>query len=1296
LNRFPIRLALFTLVCMVVLALWAPFPLAAQDGTWGRPVNLSVSGVANAPQLVRGDEGALYTYWWDQYDGLTVVRVDTEELAAPRPVPISDISYDAQGNVIINPQTGATGRVSVQSGGTLSGNDSGRVNAFFRGTTAAPIVPLRQTSTSLGSQDWSEPRTIVPGVAEWRSVTGPDGSIHLLLMYPGRTEEQMPGVYYMRSDDGGTNWDSQVLVATSLYVRMATEDASNLDLAIAEGGRLYAAWTEPGTDRAFYTWSWDGGRSWVQPQLVDPDDPTATNAQIGLGTDGNVLLIWQGTAATGEPTLMMSHSVDWGWNWTMPERILTGLAVRGAKLSLHSLPEGGVLVVAGGQRNGPSLAVWRPAASDGPGVAGWSDVVDLRFPAHGPDTDAVASVTRWQVEVTEEDSLYLVGQDTERDVWLLRAQLTDDIWSYPDRILWSDQGGTSDGWLEPARLAQSGAAQPLKIVAGADGQMQAFWWHIYRGLTSAWFDGASWMRPQHVRAFVEDDPVEGQVPPEAELVGDHAGGVHAFWLEDRSAEDDDDNLALLHSSLTLGEHVWSEPTLVGQTMAWRAAVGGDGTLHLMTLVRAEEEDSSAAIYTSRKPNDEESWTEPALLYEMPDAGAAGDRFGLALAAEGDRVFAAWDQGEAGNIRWSRTDNAGENWSEPATIRAPEGDARWPVLAALFGDALLLYQASDGDQLALYQVYIDSFSNVTEYAEPVLTHVALAPDESADICLSALDRQTLLGVSGVSRKELVAALWDRGQLTDSGDSGWSALQDIDIALQDLAQGLQAEWTALQVALSGDRFTVVALGTEGELWALSREATRESWRGAGTPVWSHAERIGEIGVQDRAISLVSDAQGRVHAMWSAREAADAPGASLWYARYAAGRWTPPGAIIEPLDGVAENPSIAAIGERLHAVWSGATGGQIRYAATFSIDADTPGAWPEPAWLPVPSTGRDAMATHPQIRADLAGRLHVVYAMPINQQRGIYYTRSDDEGHSWTPAVAVFDAAAAGWAMVDRPALAVDHDGVLYVAWLRMALIGTPRPLALYLGVSADGGATWSAPKLVAEGNLSGVQFVVGAHGEPHLIWHQDEGGLITWHSYSQDSGLEWSLPARVRGFTSLTTQAAVVADGMGQVNLVGVMQGPDDRLQLLQTTWDSAAGEWSMKEGSTLPAGIGSVDAFRLALEPVLGQLDALLHAELVDETGQGQAGLLHMRREVQPLESRPEPVGDLMRATAPASVPEAQPTATPHPTARMDAPPPRDDIIELGFFSVSMLSIGGVLMAALMVAGLLIARVAKRR
>jgi hypothetical protein len=51
-------------------------------------------------------------------------------------------------------------------------------------------------------------------------------------------------------------------------------------------------------------------------------------------------------------------------------------------------------------------------------------------------------------------------------------------------------------------------------------------------------------------------------------------------------------------------------------------------------------------------------------------------------------------------------------------------------------------------------------------------------------------------------------------------------------------------------------------------------------------------------------------------------------------------------------------------------------------------------------------------PGILADPRGdALHVIYAVPYNEGRGIYYVRSNDGGATWLAPAVVFDAVESG---------------------------------------------------------------------------------------------------------------------------------------------------------------------------------------------------------------------------------------------------------------------------------------------
>lgn len=1394
--RFLRRLVLALSVLVLGLQPLAARHVAAEGGMWDRPRNLSLSGAASAPQLVWGQDEALYAYWWDQFDGLTVSAALADGWETPQPVPITDVSFDADGQPNVDEETGLVVRVTVRTPGTLAGNNAGRVNAFFLGTTAEPQRPLRQASADIGSGNWSEPRTIVSGASAWRSVTGPDGAIHLAIMYTGRAADRQPGLYYMRSDDGGATWGDMILVNESLYVRMASQSETHLQLVPSDDGRLFITWSEPGTDRALYSWSWDGGASWARPALVDPTDRSAAWAQIALAGDGAVLMLWQGTGPNGEQAIMTKLSEDGGWNWAAPQQVFSGLRLAGDQVALQALADGSVLLVAGGQADGPVLAAWRPAAADGSTPAGWSSVTSLPYPLRDLGARAAASVQRWQPVFHPDGRLFLIGADENADVWLLSTHLDQVTWRFPEAPIWLLQSTDPvEGWGQPYQLASEGvvltplaaeatpSASPLapaapvatpaptafrhvveegeslssvaalyqlpaaeiaaannitetalllvgqeliipglsaeaapaatpttesplpglapvarvmpQIVAGPGGQLQAFWWHAFEGLTSAWFDGNTWLEPQRASAFLPAQEQDRIPAPGARFLGDSVGRVHAFWL---AASPGAAGPTLLHNTLPMGAHTWGAPSSLGAAAAWQAASGSDGPLYLL-YARPALDETPAGLYLQSLPPEAQAWSDPVLLRAFaPETPLPTDDAGLALAADGEMVYAAWEDPEIGALRWAQSQDAGQSWSDPASLNAPELGLGEPLLAALSGDALLLCRATLGPQAgSLYQVTINLIGRTASTPRLVLPDVAASLATGERLSLVRAGAETALLLGGIGGDTLTLATWSRQRALDPLQEDWSAPQTVAFGPDGPVGASAGDWSGLQGALAEGRFSVLGVGPEGGLWTISRAAVGENWIYLAAPGWSGAAQIAEIQPDDDAVTVTSDAHGRVHVLWSVGQDGDGPGLSLWYSRYAEDRWTQPGPVIQPPEGLADHPSLAQVDERLHAVWTGGSGGQIQYASAFAADAYTAASWPEPAWLPAPSGEREAIASHPQIRADLAGRLHVVYAVPINQGRGIYYTRSEDGGLTWLDPRLAFDAAAAGWAMVDHPALAVTQDGVLYIAWLRMSFVGASRPQALYLARSSDGGVTWSEPQLVAEGSLLAPQLLAAGADQVHLLWQEAGGGLSIWHTYTQDRGATWSLPMRVRGFSRLNGRAAAVSDGLGLVYLVAIENDAGGRPQLLQATFASDGEQWELEAPYLLPRSFQAASDTWLALEPLLGNLDLVLQADTASQDSEQPLwALLHMRRAVPPREALPTPPPELLATPIAEAMPTATPTPTARPTINIEAPPPGEGTVEIGTFTVPILSLGGVLAVALLVIGVLIARSARRR
>jgi hypothetical protein len=286
-----------------------------------------------------------------------------------------------------------------------------------------------------------------------------------------------------------------------------------------------------------------------------------------------------------------------------------------------------------------------------------------------------------------------------------------------------------------------------------------------------------------------------------------------------------------------------------------------------------------------------------------------------------------------------------------------------------------------------------------------------------------------------------------------------------------------------------------------------------------------------------------------------------------------------------------------------------------------------------LPAPQLA----VTISDILIDPAGTIYVVYAIPLNENRGIYLTKSTDGGQTWSDPVTAFDGVLAEWAMVERPRLSQTANGNLYLLWTHYGLPPNSAPLALYYARSDDGGDNWSEPELVAEGPViwSGTRGL----GERvvHRAWQQrNSEGATLWHQYSLDSGLTWSQPTLlIPGFDKLVGPATFTVDSF-------------DRLHLLQLTnetlqhwiWDNDG--WLAQEELKMDGLVLSTAEALTAAIASDGSLAAIYMGQISDEASEQLQDTLFFA-------SRPLDLPDTMPTPLPTLMPTPLPTATVTPT-----------------------------------------------
>lgn len=189
------------------------------------------------------------------------------------------------------------------------------------------------------------------------------------------------------------------------------------------------------------------------------------------------------------------------------------------------------------------------------------------------------------------------------------------------------------------------------------------------------------------------------------------------------------------------------------------------------------------------------------------------------------------------------------------------------------------------------------------------------------------------------------------------------------------------------------------------------------------------------------------------------------------------------------------------------------------------------------PVPSAPVNVSRTPgdslvPALAVDPGGIIHVVWHDNSSGHFQLLYSRSSDRGATFSPAVAV-----SGPGEAQVPALAVDRDGGVYVAWEGEAAGNRD----IFFSRSADGGATFAPPANLSAnpGDSKLPAIAARGSGEVYVAWQDSTGpGRQILLRRSTDGGKSFE-PANPLAPHAVGTRGPAIAVEAGAV--VPVWQG-----------------------------------------------------------------------------------------------------------------------------------------------------------
>lgn len=313
--RISIRLKVILAFCLFVFLAGFSIQLSlAQSSTtrWSTPERLSSENdQASQGFMVSDQYGYVHVFWsesgLDGSLGIQYSRFNGDTWSLPNDI----ITTSEDGMIVfLSP--------FVDNEGTL--------HLIWTESNVGPIQYSKAPAHNAGSaQAWSRPISINASAFWGKLVVDSQGIMHIL--YSDFYGED-PGVYYIRSDNGGDGWSSPFWLDPDIPEEYAPTNVS-FDMDDQDG--LHALWfyVDPATTDGQwirYARSDDGGDTWSSPMTIDIADESEDELRLPypeFQVEGSeVHVIWAGDSQTHREH---RYSLNNGQSWSPTTRILGDL-----------------------------------------------------------------------------------------------------------------------------------------------------------------------------------------------------------------------------------------------------------------------------------------------------------------------------------------------------------------------------------------------------------------------------------------------------------------------------------------------------------------------------------------------------------------------------------------------------------------------------------------------------------------------------------------------------------------------------------------------------------------------------------------------------------------------------------------------------------------------------------------------------------------------------------------------------------------------------------------------------------
>ena len=742
-------------------------------------------------------------------------------------------------------------------------------------------------------------------------------------------------------------------------------------------------------------------------------------------------------------------------------------------------------------------------------------------------------------------------------------------------------------WSGWTNLSKDGSSSDPTLLAFKNNVWEAVWWDKFDGVMVATYRNNAWGK-----AYVTQFHTIRLQPDHMPLVvADAFGRVHAYWT--------DQSQVLWHAQLSVGDINWSYPDSVSDgVVAFQAASSPSGYFYLAFVRNKQTSKLPAGVYVRVMPR-YLNWQaiKPVYTSLYLRTLKAGE-VSLQLSTNDQRgVYLLWNDPREGAIDYEQSLDYGKTWTNDVLADAKGATFARQAVIPGGGPALRVWGfASQDGGCTLYQQVTETVNGALQWSSPAQIMPGLTACPANDRMILLPD-QSLLWIWGEGTPLVQVARWD----AQSG--AWTGPQDLEVQIPP-AQGADSQQPAAPVQVwfeaGADQAMLAALDSGGDVWNaagtldLVFPIAPTPVAGAATPTlspWGQPQQIADIaGALLSQAAAAYDYDGGLHLVWIQQD--DAQGlASLFYAHMDEQGWSRPvqvyhadsGVLLRQVSVLVGMDDAGGGGGLLHLAWSGGALGQIMYQRVPLEKAGSPSSFSDVQTLSVDNRP----AAWPRFGQDAYGRLYILYAVPLNEGRGIYLIRSEDQGRTWSQPQNVFNAAAANWSAVDHPALAVGPDGALYAAWVQTGLPGVASTQGIDFASSTDGGQTWS----------EALQIAGAGNDWPLLTVSQDQVSVLysdlssgrNWQRSRPTGGdsTDWGVPAGLAEMQDVLQPLGASIDQSNRLYLVGL----DPSAPALK--YASFSDQWSDTETDPLFLGSGQEQFVVAAALPEGGKLSVIV-------------------------------------------------------------------------------------------------------